>query len=62
MTGEPRTSHGVRFELAARLGRTPAKYECDVDDRFFFKVSKKSPKPAPKEGSKRVPERAAVKS
>ena len=37
VTREPHTSHGVRFEFAARLGRTPAKYECDVDDSFFLK-------------------------
>ena len=43
VTGEPRTPHGVRFELAARLGRTPAKYECDVDDRFFLRFRKKAP-------------------
>ena len=42
VTGEPHTSHGVRFEFAIRLGRTPAKYECDVDDRIFLRFRKKS--------------------
>ena len=42
VTGEPRTSHGVRFEFVARLGRTPAKYECYVNGRFFQVVKKKN--------------------
>ena len=40
VAGEPHTSHGVRFELADRLRRTPAEYECDVDDRFFLRFRK----------------------
>ena len=58
---EPRTSHDVLLEPRASYS-VFAGVRPDLSENVFFKFWKKSSKPAPKEGSKRVPERAAVKA
>ena len=58
---EPRTSHDVLLEPRASYS-VFAGVRPDLSENVFFKFWKKSSKRVPKEGSKRVPERAAVKS
>ena len=58
---EPRTSHDVLLE-PRESHSVFAGVRPDLSENVFFKFWKKSSKSAPKEGSKRVPERAAVKA